>query len=103
TGRSRQAGGMAPVDPIELEDGDLHLRPWQSEDVDAGFRACQDQDIQRWTCHVPSPYSRQDAEEFVGGSSAQWAEGKPSFAIVGAESRKLLRALAVTADTRDLH
>ncbi|MFL6182676.1 MAG: GNAT family N-acetyltransferase [Actinomycetes bacterium] len=92
---------MAPVDPIELKDDDLLLRPWQEGDVDAVFRACQDQDIQRWTCHVPSPYTRQDAQEFVGGSPAQWADGTPSCAIVDAVSGELLGSMGVADVTSD--
>jgi RimJ/RimL family protein N-acetyltransferase len=42
----------------------LVLRPYRSDDVDAVFRACQDPDILRWLT-VPSPYTRDDAVEFV--------------------------------------
>jgi RimJ/RimL family protein N-acetyltransferase len=43
----------------------LVLRPYRADDADAVHRACQDPDIQRWLT-VPSPYTRADAEEFVG-------------------------------------
>jgi RimJ/RimL family protein N-acetyltransferase len=42
----------------------LLLRPYSAEDVDAVHRACQDPDILRWLT-VPSPYTREDAVEFV--------------------------------------
>jgi RimJ/RimL family protein N-acetyltransferase len=42
----------------------LVLRPYRAEDVDAVHRACQDPDILRWLT-VPSPYTRDDAVEFV--------------------------------------
>src|SRR3954447_20733383 len=42
----------------------LVLRPYRSDDVDAVLRACQDSDILRWLT-VPSPYTRDDAVEFV--------------------------------------
>jgi RimJ/RimL family protein N-acetyltransferase len=42
----------------------LVLRPYRPDDVDPVFRACQDPDILRWLT-VPSPYTRDDAVEFV--------------------------------------
>ena len=86
---------MDRADPVELPAGDLLLRPWRSDDVEAVFLECQDAEIQRWTSQVPSPYTRQDAEEFVGGSPERWAEGMPSFAIVDAESGTLLGSIGV--------
>jgi RimJ/RimL family protein N-acetyltransferase len=42
----------------------LVLRPYRPDDVDPVFVACQDPDILRWL-FVPSPYTRDDAVEFV--------------------------------------
>jgi RimJ/RimL family protein N-acetyltransferase len=42
----------------------LVLRPYRPDDVDPVFRACQDPDILLWLS-VPSPYTRDDAVEFV--------------------------------------
>ena len=42
----------------------LTLRPYRQDDVDAVHRACQDPDTQRWL-PIPSPYTRDDAVEFV--------------------------------------
>jgi RimJ/RimL family protein N-acetyltransferase len=42
----------------------LVLRPYRPEDVDAVFRACQDDENQRWL-NIPAPYTREDAVEFV--------------------------------------
>jgi RimJ/RimL family protein N-acetyltransferase len=63
------------VEPIEIIAGDLLIRPWQPEDADAVYEACQDPEIQRWT-GVPSPYTRADARGFVGGhTEAAWSTG----------------------------
>jgi RimJ/RimL family protein N-acetyltransferase len=90
------------MDPVTLRDGDLLLRPWLPEDAPAVFAACQDEQIQRWTL-VPSPYSEQDAVEFVGGSEARWAAGTPSFAAVDAGTGHLLGSIGVVshAETGD--
>ncbi|OLB64184.1 MAG: GNAT family N-acetyltransferase [Actinobacteria bacterium 13_2_20CM_2_72_6] len=53
------------MEPIEIIAGDLLLRTWRPEDADAVHRACQDPEIQRWA-RVASPYTRADAEWFVG-------------------------------------
>ena len=45
--------------------GRLVLRPYRRDDVDAVHRACLDPDIARWI-PLPVPYTRADAEEFVG-------------------------------------
>ena len=48
----------------------LVLRPYRPADADAVFAACQDPGIQRWIPAVPVPYTRADAEAFVGPVSA---------------------------------
>ncbi len=48
----------------------LVLRPYRPEDADAVFRACQDPEVQRWIPPIPVPYTRADAEAFVGEVSA---------------------------------
>ncbi len=63
------------MEPIEIIAGDLLIRPWQPDDEDAVYEACQDPDIQRWTT-LPSPYTRADARGFVGGhTTAAWSTG----------------------------
>lgn len=55
--------------------GRLHLRPWEAHDADVVLRGGSDPDVQRWT-QVPVPYTRADAEAFVGAYvPAQWAAG----------------------------
>ena len=84
------------MDPVMLRDDDLLLRPWQPDDVPAVHAACQDPQIQRWTL-VPSPYTEDDAREFVGGSDERWAAGTPSFAAVDAATGALLGSFGVVS------
>lgn len=49
---------------MRLEDGEVALRPRTEADVPAITEACQDPEIARWT-QVPSPYTEEDAREFV--------------------------------------
>jgi RimJ/RimL family protein N-acetyltransferase len=53
------------MEPITLTTDRLLLRPLVPEDADAVHAACQDPQIPRWTT-VPSPYTRQDAADFIG-------------------------------------
>ncbi|MEV8505200.1 GNAT family N-acetyltransferase [Actinoplanes sp. NPDC051475] len=55
--------------PPELRVDELHVRPWQPEDADAIFRACQDPVLQRWLTGLPSPYRLEDAETFISAGT----------------------------------
>lgn len=80
------------IEPVELQAGNLLLRPFRPADADAVFAACQDAEIQRWTT-VPVPYTRADADEFVGACAERWASGNPTFACVDAGSGDLQAAV----------
>ncbi|SCL28278.1 Protein N-acetyltransferase, RimJ/RimL family [Micromonospora nigra] len=79
------------MEPVEIVEDGLVLRPWRATDADPVHRACQDPDIQRWTT-VPRPYLPEHAHEFVTGfAAAQWrdATGAP-LAVCDAETGDLL-------------
>ena len=52
---------------MELSDGDLVLRPWAEDDVDALVAGCNDPDIAYWIPTMPHPYTEADALAFVRG------------------------------------
>jgi RimJ/RimL family protein N-acetyltransferase len=52
------------MEPVTLHTDRLLLRPLGPGDAEAVRLACQDPEIPRWTT-VPSPYTAQDAHEFV--------------------------------------
>ncbi|MFI6779919.1 GNAT family N-acetyltransferase [Micromonospora sp. NPDC050276] len=63
------------MDPVEIIEDGVLLRPWREADADAVHKACQDPDIQRWTT-VPRPYLPEHAHGFVAEMSRRaWAEG----------------------------
>jgi len=67
------------MDPVELTDDLLLVRPWRVEDAADVYAACQDPEVQRWTT-VPSPYRRRDAHVFVAELSPQaWASGSAAY------------------------
>jgi len=63
---------------VEICDGDLVLRPWTEDDVDAMVAGCNDPDIAWWIPTIPSPYSATDALAFIRG---EVAPNERSFAM----------------------
>ena len=52
---------------MELRDGDLVLRPWREDDVDALVQGCNDPDVAHWIPTIPHPYTRDHALAFIRG------------------------------------
>lgn len=77
-----------------VREGDVVLRPWRWADAAAVARACQDEQIWRWTL-VPRPYRPEDAETFVGCAEERSASGCPGFAAVDAATGDLLGSFGV--------
>ena len=77
--------GMTPPPPDPpLSDGVVTLRPWGEEgDVEAITAACNDPQIATFLDRIPSPYSRDDARDYLAFTRAGWAEGTmANFAVV---------------------
>ncbi|KJL33574.1 GNAT family N-acetyltransferase [Microbacterium oxydans] len=66
------------MEKVTLETARLVLSAPTDGDIDAITAACQDPEIARWTT-VPSPYSRQDAAEFVRLVDEWWADGSQTI------------------------
>ncbi|MEU2613344.1 GNAT family N-acetyltransferase [Micromonospora sp. NPDC007271] len=91
------------MEPVEIIEDGLLLRPWRDEDADAVYRACQDPDIQRWTT-VPRPYLPEHARTFVAGSApAAWADGTGAeFAVCDVATGELLASCGLVSIDRGL-
>ncbi len=88
------------MEPVELTDGDLLLRPWRLADVPAVTRACQDPDILRWTS-MPRPYVAEHAHGFITGFAARgWQDATSTqFGVFDAGTGELLgSASLITLD-----
>ncbi|WCN82460.1 GNAT family N-acetyltransferase [Micromonospora sp. LH3U1] len=79
------------MEPVEITEDGVLLRPWRDADADAVHKACQDPDIQRWTT-VPRPYLPEHALGFVTEMSRKaWAEGTGApFAVCDPATGELL-------------
>lgn len=91
------------MEPVEIIEDGLLLRPWLASDADDVHRACQDPDIQRWTT-VPRPYRPEHAHGFVTGMSPRaWADGSGApFAVCDAASGELLGSCGLVTIDRAL-
>jgi RimJ/RimL family protein N-acetyltransferase len=76
--RERQRRSQRPTDRtrsprlpciMELRDGDLLLRPWTEDDVDALVAGCNDPEIAWWIPTIPHPYTEEDARAFLRGEA----------------------------------
>lgn len=52
---------------MDLRDGQLVLRPWTEDDVEAMVEGCNDPDVAHWIPTIPHPYTREDALAFIRG------------------------------------
>ncbi|MFF5215746.1 GNAT family N-acetyltransferase [Micromonospora sp. NPDC000442] len=89
------------MEPVEITEDGLLLRPWRATDADAVHRACQDPDIQRWTT-VPRPYRHEHAQSFVADRARQWELGTgAAFAVCDAASGEVLGACGLNTIDRN--
>ncbi|MEV0157039.1 GNAT family N-acetyltransferase [Micromonospora sp. NPDC050686] len=91
------------MEPVEITEDGLLLRPWRPTDAADVHRACQDPDIQRWTT-VPRPYLPEHASGFVTELSGRaWAEGSGAlFAVCDAATGELLGSCGLVSIDRGL-
>ena len=85
------------MEPVEIRTDRLILRPWRPEDADAVLAACTDPVTQRWTSGLPSPYTAQNAKEYVEElAPAAWSAGTAySFAATDRQTGELVANVAL--------
>jgi RimJ/RimL family protein N-acetyltransferase len=80
-----------------LSDGVVKLRPWGEEgDVEAITAACNDRAIAEFLEMIPSPYTEDDAREYIAHCREGWNDGTvTNFAITEAETGRVVGSLGV--------
>jgi RimJ/RimL family protein N-acetyltransferase len=82
-----------PIEPVELTAGDLLLRPWREDDVDAYWAALQDPDLRLW--NGSGVESRDDLAAMLA-RRRDWSAGDhASWAVVDATTGELLGSVSV--------
>ena len=51
------------------------LRPFEDEDIERVYEACQDEEIGRFTATLPSPYTRADAAGWIAAHDSLRMDG----------------------------
>jgi [ribosomal protein S5]-alanine N-acetyltransferase len=70
------------VDPVQLQTNRLLLRQFRSSDVGDVLAYRDDAEFSRYLPHIPQPFTRRDAEEFVARNIAVPWDKYPTFAVV---------------------
>ena len=79
-----------------LSDGTVTLRSWRRADAPAIVECVDgDPEIAIWLDRVPQPYTRADAEFYIG------MEGEEKFALTDAESGRVLGSIGLRWDEAD--
>lgn len=94
-------GHTAPVEPLEITAGRLHLRPWRAGDEPAVLAACTDPETVRWT-NVEPDFTRERAHEYVTAiAPAGWASGEDlCFAVCDSTTAQVLANVALRPTSR---
>jgi len=80
-----------------LEDDVIALRRWDESDIEDSVVACSDPEVIRWIPRIPTPYSEQDAREFLALADNGWEDGRSfSFAITERASGRTVGSIGVT-------
>ena len=82
-----------------LEDDVIALRRWDESDIEDSVVACSDPEVIRWIPRIPTPYSEQDAREFLALADNGWEDGRSfSFAITEQASGRTVGSIGVTVN-----
>jgi RimJ/RimL family protein N-acetyltransferase len=76
-----------------ISTGSLVLRPPSDADAEAIVRACDDPVTARFLYVLPSPYTLQDARDYLRAAEAKWADGGAEFTIT--ENGRYVGAIGV--------
>lgn len=67
---------------VEIETQRLLLRPFRATDVDDALEYRNDSDFVKYLPHIPFPFTRADAEQFVALNMSEDWRTSPTFAVV---------------------
>lgn len=78
----------------------VRLRPWREDDAAAVAEMCDDTTISRWMPIMPSPYTVEDGEEWVGDAERKWREDHAAnFAVEDVPTGRLVASIGMRIET----
>ena len=72
------------------------LRPFEDEDVERVYEACQDEEIGRFTATLPSPYTRADAAGWIAAHDSLRMDGTGLDLAIDLEEVGLAGSIGLT-------
>jgi len=95
-------GTVAPVDPVDITAGRLHLRAWQAGDEPVLLALGADPLALRWTS-LPSPYLPEHAAAWIGGTAPEgWKSGdRLSWAVCDSTTSEVLAGVTLSTGRDD--
>jgi len=87
---------LVMVVPTELCTERLVLRPFRADDIDEALAYRNDLEFSRYLPHIPQPFTRQHAEEFVARNMSEPWEQFATFAV--AREGRLIGTVNLDAD-----
>jgi len=85
-----------PLPDPPLADPPVTLRPFEDEDVERVYEACQDEEIGRFTATLPSPYRRADAAGWIAAHDSLRMDGTGLDLVIDLDEIGLAGAIALT-------
>lgn len=70
------------ISRTELHTERLLLRPFRADDVDDALAYRNDREFARYLAHIPQPFERRHAEEFVAVNMSESWDTSPTFGVV---------------------
>jgi [ribosomal protein S5]-alanine N-acetyltransferase len=83
---------LPPIQPI-LTTPRLRLRVLVADDGDAVAALQNDREVAQYLLHVPHPYPRELADEWIAGAIDDWGAGSPTWAVTRKRSGKMIGAV----------
>jgi len=68
--------------PMKIMTERLVLRPFHTDDVEDALAYRDDAEFARFLPHIPQPFTRRDADDFVSTNMAEPWDRSPTFAVV---------------------
>lgn len=84
------------MNPTPIDGAGVRLRPFRADDTDAVVEACSDPLTQQFLPTLPAPYTRADAEHWIGAAApALFQAGGAAYAIADPATDALLGSVGL--------
>jgi RimJ/RimL family protein N-acetyltransferase len=91
------------LDDVVLDAPGVRLRPFREEDAPRVVEACTDDRTRHWLGRMPSPYSLDDALDYIRGRTTERATGEGlGWAVADPDTDRVIGSIGIFDLTEDL-